>query len=208
MKTEESIRILISIYVTIEQNFDALNFFNTFLSEKTLESITIPSRQEHQIDEAIIESLWFQIILKACGFLDEWDTFLGIKTNKEDYDKLMRIKKNVAPARKEIMKWKDLKNFRNEIVAHNLRNSKKDFSMDDIDSYNCPRSINELYYLVMFLKRMVDVLKINFHQEIQNIVVKANFAVEKSKTNNKRIFRDLEKALSEVDEIIHNNLNS
>lgn len=109
MKTEESIRILLNLYVTIEQNYQAFVFYEEYLSEESLKSESIPSRKEYSIDEAIIESLWFQIILKACSFLEEWDDFLAVRTNQEDRNKLILIKKVVSPARKQIINGKTLK---------------------------------------------------------------------------------------------------
>lgn len=58
MKTEESIRIILSLYVTIEQNLYAMTFYKDFLAEEVLDSPNIPPRKEHSIDEAIMESLW------------------------------------------------------------------------------------------------------------------------------------------------------
>lgn len=210
MKTQESIRILLSLYVTLLQNFQALIYYEKYLSEESenLNKIDLPSRNEDCIDEAIYESLWFQIILKACSFLEEWDGFLAVKTNEEDQNKLLLIKKAVAPARKEINKWKDLKKFRNEIIAHNLRNNQKQFSLDDLEKYDCPNTNYELYYLVAFLERMAMVVSKNYPNETHNIISLAENAVAHSKRSSEGKIpeKELKKAYNQMNKNIDNNI--
>lgn len=206
MKTEESLRILLSLYVTMRQNFDALLFYESYLSENVLKHPEIPSRNEYCIDEAISESLWFQIILKACSFMDEWNMFLAVKTNDNDYEKLLLIKKIVAPARKEVSKWKDLKKFRNEIIAHNLRNGDRSFSMDNIFSYNCPQTSKELYYLIAFIEVMVRVLSVNYKNLTYNVIHKAEEIVTKPKVCNNRSAENLELALKKIKDKVDNDI--
>ncbi len=207
MKTVESIRILLSLFVTIKQNYDALGFYESYLSEEVLNHPQVPSRKEYNVDEAIIESLWFQIILKSCSFLEEWDSFLAVKTNKVDQQRVLLIKKVVAPARKEIGKWKDLKKFRNEVIAHNLRNSNKSFSLDDMHTYNCPNTTEELYYLVSYLERMITVLTTNFGSKTVEVTALAFQALSKErKYLHARTSKELKKGLSQVDELISKNI--
>jgi hypothetical protein len=203
--TEESIRILLSLCVMIEQNFFALIFYEKHLAKDVLKSKIIPSRSDDCVDEAVLESLWFQIILKSCAFLEEWDEFLGVKTTLEDNNRLLLIKKIVAPARREIAKWKDLKTFRNHVIAHNLRNSKKEFSLDDMHTYDCPQTNEELYYLVSFIQRMTKVLSNNYPKETLNALEKAKTALD-DKNYSEKGERDLKKALEEIDENISINI--
>lgn len=84
MKTRQSLKILYSLFVRIQQNFEAFVFFEKYLCESAINHENIPSRKDTEIDSAITESLWFQIILQSCSFLEEWDSFLAIKTDKPD----------------------------------------------------------------------------------------------------------------------------
>lgn len=198
MKTKESVRIILNLYVSIEQNLDALIFYEDFLAEDVLNSPDIPPRKEHSIDEAIMESLWFQIIMKSCGFLEEWDKFLGVQTDKESNDKLLVLKKIVAPARREISKWKGLQKFRNEIIAHNLRDSNKQYSLDKIREYDCPNTSVELFYLVAFLNVMTMVLTTNYPEEAYGAIEGAKEALIRGKDYKKETTRDLAAALERV----------
>ncbi len=170
-KLEKSLSILLSLYVMIEQNLEALFYYEDHLSENssTRKSLAIPDKSAIMIDEAISESLWFQIILKSCSFLEEWDKILGILTETEYSTKIQLIKKVVKPSRKAINRWSDLKNFRNEIIAHNFRNTKGEFKLYSIADYNCPQTDGELWYLVAFLNRMINVLTANLPLETVKI---------------------------------------
>lgn len=172
---EKSLSILLSLYVMIEQNFDALTYYQDHFSEDSYlrKSMNIPDKKEFMIDEAITESLWFQIILKSCSFIEEWDKFLGTLTETDYKEKIHLIKKIVKPAKKAIEQWSDLKHFRNEIIAHNFRSKKREFKLYSIDSYDCPKTDGELYYLVAFLNRMIRVLSSNL--PIETIKVTNSF---------------------------------
>ncbi|MEN6453393.1 MAG: hypothetical protein ABFD10_03975, partial [Prolixibacteraceae bacterium] len=109
------------------------------------------------------------------------------------------------PVQKAINKWSDLKNFRNEIIAHNFRNSKGEFKLFSIGDYNCPQTHEELSYLVAFLNRMVRVLSSNFPMETQNIInsVGANLKrkANQSGTGDSK-FEELKRTLQNIDEYI------
>lgn len=195
MKTEESIRILLSLYVTIKQNFEALAFYEKYLLNDVLENSKIPNIKEDSIDDTIIESLWFQIIIKSCSFMEEWDKFLAIKTDINHRDKLLLIKRIVSPVRKEINKWKDLKKFRNEVIAHNFRNNDGKFSLDEIYSYNCPNTIEELYYLISFLEIMTKVLSMNFKEYSYQILSKSKKILNVPQLYKGRSSEDLKEVL-------------
>lgn len=206
MKTVESMRIILNLYVSIEQNLDAMIFYEDFLADDVLQSPDIPPRKEHSIDEAIMESLWFQIIMKACGFLEEWDKFLGVQTDRESNHKLQLLKKIVAPARREIGKWKGLQKFRNEIIAHNLRDSKKQYSLDKIREYDCPDTTEELFYFVAFLNVMTRVLTANYKEEAYGVIEGAKQALIRPKVYKKETSRDLASSLERVREAVDENI--
>lgn len=166
---QSSIEVLFSLYLSIEQNFDALTYYSRFIEDKNLKSSEtkekLPER-DFTIDAAIIESLWFQIILHSCSFLEEWDKVLGIQNEKRYADEILEVKKIVSPAGRAVKKWKDLKRFRNEVIAHSFRNKKGDISLYTMSHYNCPQNEQELYYLVCLLNRMTMVLADRFSKKM------------------------------------------
>lgn len=156
---------------------------------------------EEYIDFAVIESLWFQIILHSCSFLDEWDNILGVNTEKHYSKKILKVKRVTAPASKAIKKWKDLKKFRNEVVAHSFRDKEGSVTIYTMSHYNCPQNEEELYYLVCFLNAMIMKLldtfsdKINlFHEKFD---LKIKHTRQKEPVNNPKVI-ELRKSLKNV----------
>ena len=111
----------------------------------------------------------YQTII-ICSLLDEFDReFTPIK-HPNFSDKILNVKKITKPIRKRISQWKDLKNFRNHILAHNLReNNNSIFSNKNIlKTYKIPFSNSEHQLLVQ-----LSLLIVNLTSEIfQDIVSK------------------------------------
>lgn len=179
----ESIRILLSLFVTIVQNTDALNYYHDYLinDSESFKKSELPSKEDLFIDEAIIESLWFQIIIKVCSFLDEYDKFLGVKTEPDYTVEIKAIKKVLAPVRREFNNWKDLKKFRNEFVAHNFRNRDNHITIDNLLNYDCPNSQHELYFIYELLQRMTKIISFNFPGEAEYSFKLSELQIEESK---------------------------
>lgn len=97
--------------------------------------------------------------------------------------------------------------FRNEVIAHNLRNSAKSFSLDDMHAYNCPHTFEELYYLVSYIERMTNVLVANFDREATEVTLLPFQAFKKERNYpHARTSKEMEKSLSKVDELISENI--
>lgn len=168
---QSSIKVLLTLFVMLEQDYKALVYYSDNVEEDSPNRLkTNLPEKENIIDFAITEALWFQIIIKSCSFLDEWDKFLGVKNEQEHINRLILIKRTVAPARKAINSWKELRKFRNEITAHNFRGKDHRVTIDEISQYKCPQSIDEIYFLICFIQRMIAVLTHVFPNETQNIV--------------------------------------
>lgn len=188
----------------IEQDYEALVYYSNNLEEEVLDRKRTNIALKHEtIDFAIIEALWFQIIIKACSFLDEWDNFLGVLNEDKYKARLKLIKQVVSPARRAFKHWKEIRKFRNEITAHNFRDKKHVVTIDKISEYNCPQSVEELYYLVSFLSRMIHVLTSNFPSEIQWVASSAsaesfNGTTQHTSDN----LTELKNLLSEIDNVI------
>lgn len=194
----------------IDQDYQALIYYSENLEEDSLDrnNNTIPLKDDI-IDSTINDSLWFQIIIKSCSFIDEWDRFLGVKNESEYIEKLKLIKSVASPARRAINFWKDLKKFRNEITAHNFRDNKGVVKIDNIGDYNCPQNLRELSFLICFIERMIKILCANFPEEIPEIINSFSEVI-KSSTNisqenilaSDNKFVNLKNLLNNVDEKI------
>ena len=161
---EESIGILMSLYSSLDQKIQSLIYYEDYLTDDStiFQKSNIPSKEQEPIDTTIVDALRFQFLIEVCSFLDEWDNFTGVKTNSEFESKIKNIKQVVKSARKGIKYFSDIKKFRNEVLAHNYRDSKKEFSLNKIAYYNIPNSISEMALVLYSLKRMLDILIANF----------------------------------------------
>ena len=154
-KTEESIYTLLSLCVLISQAFESLvNDENIYNADFDYADSTF----EDLVNDTIREALIYQILLKSCAYLDEWNKIFGVATELKDKEIIITIRKIAKPAYKNVMSWKQLKDFRNHFIAHNHRDSEgKNIYLNNVD-YNSPQSIGEIYLLVYSLKRMTDVV--------------------------------------------------
>jgi len=211
---KSSIKVLLTLYVMLDQDYQALVYYSENLEEDSLDrnKVSIPNK-DYIIDSTITDSLWFQIIIKSCSFIDEWDRILGVRNEPENIEKLILIKKVAAPARKAINFWKELKKFRNEITAHNFRNKKYIVTIDKMDEYDSPQNLVELSFLVCFINRMINVLCSNFSEDIPEIITQSYSNTLKASKNKiekelkeKNDFEELKKSLQRVDDEISKNI--
>jgi hypothetical protein len=168
---EQSFGILMSLFISIKQNFNSIIYYEDHLSNDSeyFKNSKIPKKSSSQVDTTIIDALRFQYILQICSFLDEWDKFTGIKTNSEFDEKIRVIKRVVKPAKQAINKFPDLRRFRNEIIAHNYRDKNNEFTFNRINTYHIPNNNGEMYLILYSIKRILDVLYSNFKEESANV---------------------------------------
>lgn len=198
---ESSIKVLFTLFVMIEQDFESLEYYLLNIEKKSINEVKATSKEEKfVIDTTIIDALRFQIILRSCSFLDEWDRFLGNKNEKEYKDRLRLIKKTVKPARSAIKKWwKDLKKVRNEFIAHNFRDRAHNVTIDRLASYDFPDTPEELYFLICYISRMIEVLNKAFPINPDIFKDINNTKKEFSKRNHQNKYNELNETLIEVD---------
>ncbi|WP_461640003.1 hypothetical protein [Labilibaculum euxinus] len=164
---EESFCILMLLFISIKQNFESSLYYDNYLSNDSerFSQFDFPEKSSSEVDTTIIDALRFQFLLQVCSFLDEWDDFTGVKAKSEFDERIKIIKTVVKPARKAIKRFKDIKKFRNEIIAHNYRDGNMKYSFHNLAFYNIPNSNGEMYLVLYSLGRMLDVLLTNFPNE-------------------------------------------
>ena len=85
-------------------------------------------------------SLQSTILIKACSFIEEFATFKSLTKAVAGIDD---FRTRVKPIQKQIDSWVDLKEFRNVVLSHNYRNTKKsgiNFFLQGERVYNIPSS--------------------------------------------------------------------
>ena len=171
-KTEESIFTLLSLFVLISQAYESLlDDENVFTAEF---SILDRNSFEDLKNDTIREALVYQILIKSCSFMDEWNTIFGIRTEQEDQKQILALKAIAKPATQNIKAWSGLKEFRNHFIAHNFRNKKgKNVFLAD-RSYNSPQSDAEIYLLILSMRKMMDLIKHFFPTKVFHTMIKSN----------------------------------
>jgi hypothetical protein len=203
-----SIKVLITLQVMMNQDFEALIYYLKNISNDVIRNTHNGiSKKEDYLDTTVIDALRFSIVLKACSFIDEWDSFLGVRNELEQKNRIELIKKSVSKARRALNQWKDLRSFRNEIIAHNFRNKNNEITIDMMGEYNCPQTISELYFLIAIIERMNSVLSACYKDIVNGIVSDFACILEKRQFySNHFDFGDIQSKLLEIDEEISENV--
>ena len=173
---------IIESFKTIVHLGTHIQFFNTVIysyrdNEDYINQIKLPGFYENApFSKAVSGFLQNYSIIIICSFLDELDKeFTPIK--HPDYaERILKVKNIIKPIRKRINKWTDLKNFRNYILAHNLR--EKDLSIFSEDyikkTYKIPFSNSEHYLLGELVIFAIQIITSEFTDVIKNIDLNEN----------------------------------
>lgn len=119
----------------------------------TLQALLIEYNKCLKVEKDNEKSILFsiitsQIILTSCSYLDEWET-LGCLSKQEP--KIIVLRKIVKPAIDRVYRWKDMKLFRNTLIAHNhrIRKQNNESAVFNLEKkLNCPKSFYD-YQLLM-----------------------------------------------------------
>ena len=116
--------------------------------------------------------IWVSIcsitIIQTISFLDEYNNF--VKSKDPDLDTTIKaIKKTVKPALKKISEWRDLRKFRNNVLAHNLRSQKREASVFTfgLNSYDIPQTGADFVVLYNCISMIKDVFQSAFKVKLE-----------------------------------------
>ncbi len=84
-------------------------------------------------------------IILFWSFLEEYENFNPAKFDIDLQKRILQVRKLNKPGLDRIKKWKDLKDFRNHLVAHSFKIKGKSFFSDEIKNleYKIPNTISE-----------------------------------------------------------------
>jgi|GEM_PF-2446994 len=112
------------------------------------------------------------IIILICSFLDEYNQqFIPTKCPVL-HDRIRQFKTQMKPVLTRINQWSGLKNYRNHILAHNLR-LKDNLSIFDSDgvSFNVPNSHDE----IVLLGELAALITKNIGKEFPELINQLDF---------------------------------
>jgi len=128
------------------------------------------------LDKVVISGLLNYNLIVICSFLDEWNNEFNPIKIPEYSERILKIKTYTKPIFKRINKWTGLKNYRNVVLAHNLR-AKGGHSIFESSqfNYNIPHDPTEM----LLLSSLINLAMINTINEFKEI----SFDVEKAIRN-------------------------
>lgn len=137
----------------------------------------------------LLNSLFYLTVIDSVSFLDEYQQVFGVKTEKFFKDRIIITKSINRPLISKICEWKDLRDFRNNLLAHNLRKGENGvyvFSIENLD-YNAPRNLNDLFLLTNLVQFSTDTINSEFENEIKELDTNTTKEI---KTNNRILSKD------------------
>lgn len=157
-------------------------------------------------DKAHYISLYNSILLNIVSYRDEYNENFFQNSEPEFRERILQVKRIAKPALKKVNTWKDLKAYRNDMIAHNFRLASGKFSFDLLGQYNAPRTYRDLALLRKHLSIVQAIIEAEFELELPNInSFIASFPVAPQQVNYENIESELTDLISEVNQLCLDN---
>jgi hypothetical protein len=183
-KIDVSLYHLVFIGNTIENLFKSFNNIIGLVEER---------------DETVIYSgIYSMILIHTNSYLEEFNNFF-ISDYPEMREVIISIKKAVKPAIAGLKNWKDLNEFRNSVLAHNLRGEGSISVFEEgIDTYDIPKGGGDLHVIFSCIQMINDVLKSAFGEKLRSIQDKFD---KMERPIHKNMFSNEEEVKKEIEKI-------
>ena len=206
-KLQEVIKTLIAEGIAIDLKTELLTTFDK--NEDALENIVINPMYKFTPLKNLLEiQIREYCIISICSFIDEYDKFFTSKYIEVEYEqRIDYLKKRLKPFFKEIKREYNLKDYRNHILAHNLRDNSKSLLMGDIErTYNFPKHTEEFVNINEIIKLITRIIIYEFKLDLpidywDDKVVRS----EKIKFNREKKEFNLENLKNEAEIILKKN---
>lgn len=160
----ESIRILSKLSKDIEFRMQWIVDFK--YNKKSLETFS-----DKELN--LFNSLFYMSLIDGVSYLDEYQEVFGKKTETIFNDRCIVAKAINNPFIRKINQWKDYRNLRNHLLAHNFRVGKNgNYIFNEIIDYNAPRNFNDLLLLSNLIQLSTQTVISEFELELNSHVDK------------------------------------
>jgi hypothetical protein len=100
--------------------------------------------QEHKRSVHYL-ALFNHSLLEICSFMEEYDKYFHSTLEEQFKSRIKELRKAANPAMKKVREWKDLRVYRNEMIAHPWRTGNgKQLSYKKLLIYDVPKSYMQL----------------------------------------------------------------
>tara|TARA_B110000902_G_scaffold23161_1_gene25731 strand:- start:252 stop:902 length:651 start_codon:yes stop_codon:yes gene_type:complete len=160
----ESIRILSKLSKDIEFRMQWIVDFK--YNKKSLETFS-----DKELN--LFNSLFYMSLIDGVSYLDEYQKVFGKKTETIFNDRCIVAKAINKPFIRKINQWKDYRNLRNHLLAHNFRVGKNgNYIFNEVIDYNAPRNFNDLLLLSNLIQLSTQTVISEFELELNSHVDK------------------------------------
>ena len=135
-------------------------------------SLDAANQKLPQIEREFVRySIQSNVLINVCCVQDEMSKYLfRYKENQfGEQENIKSFKWISAPIRKALEKWSGIRDFRNNVLAHNLRSNKNSFRSvlldHSLDDYNVPNSQLDLKILFKLLDSLLKPIEEIFQNE-------------------------------------------
>lgn len=150
-------------------------------------------------DQAHYVTMYNAILMNSCSYLDEYNKHFLSKSEPEFKDRILAVKKIAKPAFKKVNEWADLREYRNQMIAHNFRINDDAFSFNMLGQYNAPRTYRDLVLLRKHLMMIQGIIEGEFTHEMTNInAYIQSFPVQEQQVNYDNIEADIKTVVDEI----------
>ncbi|MFI2743632.1 hypothetical protein ACG2LH_12895 [Zhouia sp. PK063] len=130
------------------------------------------TKEKDKPDSVLFSIISSQIIITSCSYLDEWE-FLGKLIKVEKETRIITLRKITKPVLNRINQWKDMRQFRNNMIAHNHRIKKEENSLAIFSMsrhLNCPYSFYDYKLLIGCIFITKNILLRIFQNEYNKLI--------------------------------------
>jgi hypothetical protein len=160
----ESIRILSKLSKDIEFRMQWIVDFK--YNKKSLETFS-----DKELN--LFNSLFYMSLIDGVSYLDEYQEVFGKKTETIFNDRCIVAKAINKPFIRKINQWKDYRNLRNHLLAHNFRVGKNgNYIFNEVIDYNAPKNFNDLLLLSNLIQLSTQTVISEFELELNSHVDK------------------------------------
>ncbi len=164
----------------------------TFSSLEQLTNTKIfDDNKNEELRTTILINACSQMLLFTNSLYDEYSTYFVITKarNQEEKIKVGQAREILKPVFKKINEWKEIRDFRNHILAHNLRIQKEGnesiFISKGINGYNIPERIADFAFLIQCIDLIKQVVYKMFKNEYTLVTNEINLNDEKNSVDAK-----------------------
>lgn len=151
-------------------------------------------------------TLYNTILMDMCSYIDEYNKHFASKAEQQFKDRIISLKKIARPAVKKINEWTGLKEYRNQMIAHNFRINEDVFSFTKLGQYNSPRTYADIALLRKYFMMVQTIIEAEFQNELPKVnpYIKG-FEVQDRMTNYETIEEDLKTVVEKINSLCETN---